>query len=89
MVTTKRIQELVRAEINKADPIGLISMGAPKDEYSPEVEEIVKNFNSLRDLKEVEALVYKTFVKMFDSRLAGSRKNYKALASRIFKTLNT
>jgi len=32
----------VRAVVNREDPIGLIAMDAPEDEYDPEVEDLVK-----------------------------------------------
>lgn len=32
----------VRDLINTEDPIGLIAMGAPEDEYDPEIEDLIK-----------------------------------------------
>lgn len=32
----------VRAVVNEVDPVGLIEMGAPDDEYDSEVEDLIK-----------------------------------------------
>jgi hypothetical protein len=32
----------VRAVVNGADPVGLLAVGAPADEYDPEVRELVE-----------------------------------------------
>jgi len=31
-----------RTVVNREDPVGLLGMGAPEDEYDPEVRELVK-----------------------------------------------
>jgi hypothetical protein len=31
-----------RAVVNREDPVGLLDMGAPEDEYEPEVRDLVK-----------------------------------------------
>lgn len=84
----KFLENLLRKEITKVDPIGLISMGAPKDEYDSEVEQIVSEINSCRNVKDLEELMYKTFVRMFDERLAGPKEIYRSLAFRIFSKIS-
>ena len=32
----------VRAVVNREDPVGLLCMGAPEDEYDPEVADLIK-----------------------------------------------
>lgn len=32
----------VRAVVNREDPVGLIAMGCPEDEYDSEIEDLVK-----------------------------------------------
>jgi hypothetical protein len=32
----------VRAVVNREDPVGLIHLGAPEDEYDPEVADLIK-----------------------------------------------
>jgi hypothetical protein len=32
----------VRAVVNREDPVGLLAIGAPADEYDPEVRELVR-----------------------------------------------
>ena len=87
MGNTKSIVEVVRKEINQEDPIGLISMGTPDDEYSREVEKIIKGISKTKTVDEVGNLIYKTFVEMFGSEIAGSRYKYKKLASNIFNRI--
>lgn len=84
----KFLKNLIREEINKADPIGLISMGAPRDEYGSEAEEIMLTIGTCRTEKDLEGLIYKTFVRMFDKRIAGSREIYRELSSRIFNRIS-
>lgn len=86
-VNKKILANLIIKELNRVDPIGLISMGAPRDEYNPEVKEILSKINLCKSEKDLEELMYNTFVKMFDERLAGSREIYRKLSSRIFGSL--
>lgn len=70
--------------VNKHDPIDLIAIGCPEDEYNSEVEEILK---SLPDVKNEEALgeaIWQIFVAYFDEQLAGDRKKYDRLARDIW-----
>jgi hypothetical protein len=32
----------VRAVVNREDPVGLLQLGAPEDEYDPEVADLIK-----------------------------------------------
>lgn len=34
-----------RTAVNREDPIGLLGMGAPEDEYDPEVRDLIKSRN--------------------------------------------
>lgn len=85
----KILANLVRNKLNKIDPVGFISMGVPKDEYDPEIKEILSKIHLCKSEKDLEELMYNTFVKMFDERLAGSREIYRELSSRIFNKLHT
>lgn len=87
-MSKKSLTDLVRKEINKANPVGLISMGAPKDEYDSEVEQIVSKINSCKNEKDLQELIYKTFVRLFDERLAGPKEIYRSLSFRIFSKIS-
>lgn len=54
-----RYQVLVAAverAINDADPIGLLELGAPSDEYAPEIGTIVPRLASVKRLNDVTAI---------------------------------
>lgn len=51
----------LKAVIDKHDPMGLLEMGAPSDEYGPEVRSISSGLSHCRNLKEVEAAIGGTF----------------------------
>lgn len=85
----KLLENLISKEIAKFDPVGLLSIGAPKKEYKPEVEKIMAKIHLCKNATDCEDLIYKTFVKMFDKKLAGSREKYQILGSRIFNGLKT
>lgn len=52
--------------LSEHDPMDLVVMGAPKDEYSSEAEEIAQKLPSCRSVAEVNEIVYSTFVKSFE-----------------------
>ncbi len=55
----------------KHDPMGLIKMGAPEDEYDGEAERIVADLGLTEDSKAgIEGLVRNVFVSQFDANLA-------------------
>lgn len=83
------LEKVLREEINRADPIGLISLGAPADEYVIEVRKIEQGFNKIRNGKALEEFIYKTFVEMFDAKLAGPKSVYLKLSNRIYRRLKT
>ena len=59
----KQIEKVV----NKYDPIGLISMGMPQDEYSPEIKELQNSIKMGQKQEEIEKIVIKIFEKWFFS----------------------
>ena len=87
MGKSQSIAEVVRKEINKDDPIGLISMGTPHDEYDPEVKEIVRKISKAGGVEKLQNLVHKTFVEFFGAEIAKSKYKYKKLASNIFNRI--
>ncbi|MFZ5824732.1 MAG: hypothetical protein ACOY94_10425 [Bacillota bacterium] len=40
----EQLRRIVRRAVNEADPVQLLEMGAPEDEYGAEVDEIVRWF---------------------------------------------
>lgn len=85
----KSVKNLIGEEITKADPIGLISIGASNDEYNPEIQTIMAKSHLCKNVNDWERLLYETFVRMLDKKLAGQRKNYRNLANRIFDKIKS
>ena len=57
---------LIKNVIDKYDPIGLLSMGAPDDEYIPEVKELTPLIKKDMTEQELSTLIRDVFVKMFE-----------------------
>ncbi|MFD4706442.1 DUF1871 family protein [Gottfriedia sp. NPDC058432] len=57
--------EIVKIEIDKWDPMGLLSGGAPDDEYDPEIKNIVNELKSVNTEQELAILTKNVFEKWF------------------------
>lgn len=60
------LPSLIKNVIDKYDPIGLLSMGAPDDEYIPEVKELAPLIKKDMTEQELSNLIRDVFVKMFE-----------------------
>ena len=90
MAMNTRYQALVAAVergINEADPIGLLEMGAPTDEYAPEIGTIVSRISNAQQLDDVTDLLHEEFLRWFGDGTAGPRDAYEAPARRIWDAL--
>lgn len=76
--------EAVGLAINEADPIDLLAMGAPTDEYAAEVSTIVPRLPAANDAAEVTSIVHEEFSHWFGSPAAGSRSAYEEAGRRIW-----
>jgi hypothetical protein len=74
----------VERAINEADPIGLLQVGAPSDEYAPEVGTIVPRLASAERLDDVAAVLHEEFVRWFGAGIAGPRERYETPARLIW-----
>ena len=82
-----RYQVLVAAverAINDADPIRLLELGAPSDEYAPEIRTIVPRLATVTQLDDVTAVLHEEFIRWFSDDIAGPRHAYVAAARRIW-----
>lgn len=62
----KALEQLVRRAVNMVDPIGLLSLDAPENEYDPEVERIVGGLMRIGPQQaELTALVQSVFDTQF------------------------
>src|SRR5262245_60733127 len=70
----------------EADPMSLIAMGAPDDEYDPEVSTILPRLREARTAADVQRIVHEEFVRWFGADLVGPLTDYAEIAERIWGT---
>lgn len=81
---------VLRAIINRADPVGLLQIGAPSDEYDPELSSILVQLDSNMSLNATQELLYREFLYWFgDTSTIGPPENYLAPAQEIQAWLKT
>ena len=79
----------VTLAIDEADPIGLLKIGAPPDEYSPEVGTVVPRVSHATDVEEVKRILHEEFVRWFGGKIAGPEMTYEALAKQVWQAVLT
>jgi hypothetical protein len=82
-----RYQHLVAAvgrAIDEADPIRLLEIGAPGDEYAPEIGAILPRLATVERLDDVTDVLHEEFLRWFGHGIAGPRDAYEAPARRIW-----
>ena len=72
--------------LREADPIGLIAIGAPDDEYDPEVSTILPRLREANAAVDVQRIVHEEFVRWFGADIAGPITGYADVAERIWGT---
>jgi hypothetical protein len=82
-----QLSGLIKRAINRADPIHLLEIGAPDNEYEPEIQEIASRIGEGTNLEEVQLLLHEVFVKWLDERIAGPKELYRAPAEVIWNGL--
>jgi hypothetical protein len=85
-----RYEALVAATaraIDEADPIGLLAMGVPRDEYSPEIGTIAPRVSRAASADGVRQILYEEFVRWFDAGIAGPEEAYGAPAQQIWEAV--
>ena len=76
--------EQVTALLNWHDPVNLISMGSPVDEYDPERNAIVQRMLGCRSPKALQKILEEEFEYWFGAELLDPQFDISALASDIF-----
>ena len=56
---------MIKNVIDKHDPMGLLAMGCPDDEYIPEVKKLAPQINKDMTEQEISTLIRDVFVEMF------------------------
>lgn len=78
---------IVRNELNKADPMGLQpGVFAPADEYAPETTKILAKLRSGIDYIELSQRISAVFLEMFDEKF--SKTVFYACAKNILEQLS-
>jgi hypothetical protein len=72
--------------LREADPIGLIAIGAPDDEYAPEVSTILPRLREANAAVEVQRIVHEECVRWFGADLVGPLTDYAEVAEKIWAT---
>ena len=62
----RQLHRAVREIVNKEDPIGLIGMGAPAEEYDPEISAILPKVRSCKSVDSLQTKIHAVFAKWFD-----------------------
>jgi hypothetical protein len=82
-----RYQHLIAAvqrAIAEADTIRLLEIGAPADEYGPEIGTILPRLATAARLDDVTNVLHEEFVRWFGHEVAGPRDGHEAPARRIW-----
>ena len=59
-------KDIVKSVVDKADPIGLLGMCCPADEYDSEIEMIFARIRENMTVREVSDIIRAVFLEMFD-----------------------
>ncbi len=86
MKTRKELIHAVNKAISDVDPIALIALGAPKDEYIPEAEMIVDLLMKDDTILCSPEIVFDVFLKMFEEEI--TKKECKTISDKINNILN-
>lgn len=71
--------------MREADPIGLIAIGAPDDEYDPEVRTILPRLGEANSAGDVQRIVHEEFVRWFSVEVTGPEARYAAVSKEIWQ----
>ena len=73
--------------VTEEDPIGLIRLGAPADEYDPEIGTILPRLKEASSIVALRRIVHEEFSSWFGVETAGSEEQYGRVAERIWPIL--
>ena len=59
-------KDIVKSVVDKADPIGLLGMCCPADEYDSEIEMIFARIRENMTVRELSDIIRAVFLEMFD-----------------------
>lgn len=68
-IDINQVIEIVKSVIDKYDPIELLIIGAPKDEYLAEAKLISERIYKLRSTFKIRTIIKEVFIQQFDVEL--------------------
>jgi hypothetical protein len=71
--------------MREADPIRLIAIGAPEDEYDVEVRTILPRLREAKSADDVQRIVHEEFVHWFNAEIAGSAARYADVSKKLWE----
>ncbi|MBI4488285.1 MAG: hypothetical protein HY694_04310 [Deltaproteobacteria bacterium] len=74
--------------LREADPIRLIGIGAPDDEYDPEVSTILPRLREAKSPDDVQRTVHEEFIHWFGAETAGPATHYATVSHDIREVWN-
>ncbi len=74
--------------MREADPIRLIAIGAPEDEYDVEIRTILPRLREAKSSDDVQRIVHEEFVHWFTAEIAGSAADYADVSQKIWEARN-
>lgn len=74
--------------LREADSIRLIEIGAPDDEYDPEVSTILPRLREAKSPADVERILHEEFCHWFGAETAGPTAHYAAVSNEIWEVRN-
>jgi hypothetical protein len=81
------VKSAVARIIARADPVNLLALGAPGDEYDGEVAAILPLLASAQSVQDVHSILRAEFVRRFGEEVAGSPARYDEAAAAIWQVL--
>ena len=80
----EELRRLVEDVLRRHDPMHLISIGAPHDEYDPEVGTIVTRLKDVSSLLDVCQVLHQELTRWFGAEQAGPSELYMAAAQQLW-----
>ena len=74
--------------LREADPIRLIVIGAPDDEYDVEVRTILPRLREAKSPGDVQRIVHEEFAHWFGAEIAAQATEYADVSKNIWEALN-
>ena len=81
----KLLFEKVSTILFNYDPVGLVALEVPRNEYDPEVSIILPNLFKCKDLEEVRDVVQQVFVSQYGEEYVKGKEEYQVIAKEIWE----